>query len=86
MKQNQFSSEQIAGILQEAEKGEKTVGALCKEHGIVETTFYRWRSRFGGGAQVKDVQRLKELEKENGRLKRLLAERDLELDIVKEAL
>ncbi len=42
MKQNQFSSEQIAGILQEAEKGEKTIGALCKEHGIVETTFYRF--------------------------------------------
>ena len=85
MKQNQFSDAQIASILQEAEKGEKTIGALCKEHGIVETTFYRWRNRFGG-AQVKDVQRLKELEKENGRLKRLLAERVLELDIVKEAL
>lgn len=85
MKQGQFTDEQIVAILQEAEKGEKTVGALCKEHTVSENTFYRWRSKFGG-MQVKEAQRLRELEKENARLKRLLAERDLEIDIVKEFL
>lgn len=85
MKQGQFTDEQIVAILQEAEKGEKTVGALCKEHIVSENTFYRWRSKFGG-MQVKETQRLRELEKENARLKRLLAERDLEIDIVKEFL
>jgi len=85
MKQKQFSDEQIVAVLQEAEKGQKPIAALCKEHGISENTFYRWRNRFGG-MQVKEAQRLKELERENARLKRLLAERDLELDVVKEAL
>lgn len=85
MKQGQFTDEQIVAILQEAEKGEKTIAALCKEKGITENTFYRWRNKFGG-MQVKEAQRLRELEKENARLKRLLAERDLEIDIVKEYL
>lgn len=85
MKQGQFTNEQIVAILQEAEKGEKTVADLCKEKGISDATFYTWRKKFGG-MQTKDVQRLRELEKENARLKRLLAERDLELDVVKEAL
>lgn len=85
MKQKQFTDAQIVGVLQEAEKGETTITALCKERGITETTFYRWRNKFGG-MQVKEAQRLRELEKENARLKRLLAERDLELDVVKEAL
>lgn len=85
MKQNQFTDEQIVRILQEAEKGEQTIGALCAEKGITETTFYRWRNRFGG-VNIKEAQRLRELEKENARLKRLLAERVLELDLVKEVL
>lgn len=85
MMQRQFSDEQIVAILQEAEKGEKTITALCQEKGITETTFYRWRNRFGG-MNIKEAQRLRDLEKENARLKRLLAERDLELDVVKEAL
>ena len=85
MKQGQFTNEQIVAILQEAERGEKPILALCKEKGISGATFYAWRKKFGG-MQSRDVQRLKELEKENARLKRLLAERDLELDVVKEAL
>lgn len=85
MKQGQFTNEQIVAILQEAEKGEKPVSQLCKEKGISDATFYTGRKKFGG-MQTKDVQRLRDLEKENARLKRLLAERDLELDIVKEAL
>lgn len=85
VKQKQFSDAQIVSVLQEAEKGEKSITALCREHGIADVTFYRWRAKFGG-MQVKEAQRLRELEKENARLKRLLAERDLEIDVVKEAL
>ena len=85
MKQNQFTDEQIVAILHEAEKGDKPISAVCKEHNVSQNTFYRWRNKFGG-MQTKEVQRLKELEKENARLKRLLAERDLEIDIVKEYL
>jgi putative transposase len=85
MKTSQFSAEQIIKILDQAEKGEQTVGAVCREHGITETTFYRWRRAYGGMA-VNEAQRLKELEKENARLKRLLAERVLELDLLKELL
>ena len=82
---SQFSAEQIIVILQEAEWGEQSVGALCRQHGIAETTFYRWRKKFGG-MTVSEAQRLRELEKENSRLKRLLAERDLEVDALKELL
>lgn len=85
MKQGTFTDEQIVAILAEAEKADKTITALCKERGITEQTFYRWRNKFGG-MQSKEVQRLRDLEKENARLKRLLAERDLEIDIVKEYL
>jgi putative transposase len=85
MKTSQFSAEQIIKILDQAEKGEQTVGTVCREHGITETTFYRWRRAYGGMA-VNEAQRLKELEKENARLKRLLAERVLELDLLKELL
>ncbi len=85
MKQERFSEEKIVSILREAEKGEKPIAALCREHGIVEQTFYRWRRKYGG-LDTSDVQRLKELTSENTRLKRLLAERDLEVDALKELL
>lgn len=85
MKTNQHTAEQIIKILEQAEKGEQTIAAVCREHGIAENTFYRWRKAYGGMA-VSEVQRLKELEKENGRLKRLLAERVLEIDLLKELL
>lgn len=85
MKAGHFSNEQIVAILQEAERGEKPILGICKDKGISEATFYAWRKKFGG-MQTKDVQRLRELEKENARLKRLLAERDLENDVLKEAL
>lgn len=83
MKAGQFTDEQIVAILQEAARGEKPVISLCRDKSISEATFYAWRKRFGG-MQVKEAQRLKELEKENARLKRLLAERDLEIDCLKE--
>ena len=82
MKANQFSDEQIVQLLQQAERDEQTIEALCRTAGIAEATFYRWRKKFGTLA-VSDVQRLRELEKENSRLKRLLAERDLEVDALK---
>lgn len=85
MKSGQFTNEQIVTVLQEAERGEKTVVELCRDKGISEATFYSWRKKFGG-LQTRDVARLRELEKENARLKKLLAERDLENDIMKEAL
>src|SRR5215216_6077085 len=85
MKTSQHTAEQIIKILEQAEKGEQTIAALCREHGIAENTFYRWRKAYGG-MSVNEAQRLKELEKENNRLKRLLAERVLEIDLLKEFL
>jgi putative transposase len=58
---------------------------VCREHGVAEATFYRWRKTYAGMSVV-EAQRLKELEKENGRIKRLLAERMLEVDALKEVL
>jgi putative transposase len=85
MKQAQFSEERVIALLQQAERGEQPVAALCRAQGISEVTFYRWRKKYGG-MTVPEVQRLRELERENARLKRLLAERDLELDATKELL
>ena len=82
MRASRFSEAQIIHLLQQAERGEQSVGMLCRAHGITETTFYRWRKKFGG-MTVSDAQRLRELEKENARLKRLLAERDLEVDALR---
>ena len=61
MKQGQFSQEQIVAILQQAEKPDQTIQAICREHGITQTTFYRWRKIYGG-MSVSEAQRLKELE------------------------
>ena len=85
MKKGQFTQEQIVRILQQAEKAETTVAELCKEHGITQQTYYRWR-RVYGGLDVPDAKRLKELQGENARLKKLLAERDLEVDAMKDLL
>ncbi len=85
MKTSTHTPEQIIKIIEQAEKGEQRIAAICREHGISENTFYRWRKAYGGMA-VNEVQRLKELEKENSRLKRLLAERVLENDLLKELL
>ena len=85
MKTNQHTAEQIIKIIEQAEKGDQSVAAVCREHGIAENTFYRWRKTYAG-MSVNEAQRLKELEKENSRLKRLLAERVLEIDLLKEVL
>lgn len=78
-----MTDEQIVAVLQEAEKGERSIADLCRERGISQNTFYTWRRKFGA-MQTSDVKRLRELERENARLKRLLAERDLDIDILKE--
>ncbi len=85
MKKGQFTEEQIVRILQQAERAEHTIGAICRQQGIAENTFYRWRQKFGGMG-IAETQRLRDLEKENARLKRLLAESRLELDAAKELL
>lgn len=85
MKKSQFTQEQIIRILQEAETGQKTVSAVCRDNGITGNTYYRWRRQYGG-LDVPSARRLKELESENARLKKLLAERDLAVDAMKELL
>lgn len=85
MHKNQFTDQQIVAILQQAETGQQTLSELCRQHNVSENSFYRWRNRFGG-TTAHEAARLRELEKENARLKRLLAERDLEVDIIKELL
>lgn len=83
--QKRFSEEQIVAILREAERGDRSIGEVCRAHGISQNTFYRWRHHYGG-MQLSEVKRLKELEKENARLKRLLADRCLEVDAMKDVL
>lgn len=85
MRPPKLSDEQIVALLREAERGQKSIAELCREAGVTETTFYRWRRKFGGST-VTDVRRLKELEKENARLLRLLGQRDVEIDGMKELL
>ena len=69
---NRFTEEQIIGVLKEAEAGRK-IADLCRKHGISDATYYNWKAKFGG-MTVSDAQRLKALEAENSKLKRLLAE------------
>jgi putative transposase len=79
-----FSEEQIIGFLREADKG-IPVKELCRKHGFSEASYYLWRSKFGG-MDVSDAKRLKALEAENARLKKLLAESMLENEVTREAL
>ncbi len=85
MKRKRFREEQIVKILKEAEAGTETIGDLCRKYGISEFTFYRWRRRFQG-LSVSEAKRLRELEKENARLKNIVAHRDLEIEAMKELL
>lgn len=84
MKKSRFSDSQIIGILREAEAG-APVPALCRTHGISSATFYKWRAKFGG-LDASLMSRMKVLEDENRRLKKMYAEAQMSADVLKEAL
>ena len=82
MRKSKFSEVQIAAILKEAEAG-VAVAEVARKHGVSAATFYQWRSKYGG-MSVSDMQRLRELEQENARLKRMYANLSLEIELMKE--
>ncbi len=84
MKRSRFSEEQIIGILKEHQAG-LSAADLCRKHGISDATFYNWRSKYGG-MEASEAKRLKALEDENRRLKKLLAESMLDVATLKELL
>jgi putative transposase len=84
MKKTRFTEEQIAAILKQGEAGMKTAD-LCRQNGISEATFYNWKAKYGGMA-VPDVQKLKRLEDENGKLKRIVADLTLDNTVLKDLL
>lgn len=84
MKQSRYSETQIIAILRKQEAGMKTAD-ICREYGISQATFYNWKSKYGG-LEASDVKRLRELEAENARLKRMYAELSLDHQILKEVI
>ena len=84
MRRSRFTQEQIIGVLKEHQAG-ATAADLCRKHGISDATFYTWRSKFGG-MEVSDERKLKGLEEENAKLKKLLAEQMLDVATLKETL
>ena len=84
MRKSRFSEAQIVGILKELKAGSKAAD-LCRKHGISDATFYKWRSRYGG-MEISDARKLKGLEEENRKLKKLLAESMLDASTLKEML
>lgn len=85
MKMNRFTTEQIIAILKEAEQGTGTILEVCRRHNISDATFYTWRKRYGG-VQVNEARRLRDLERENSELKKLLAETMLEKTAIENVL
>ena len=84
MRKSRFTEEQIIAILAEQERGIATA-EVCRRHGVSSATFYKWKAEFGG-MDVSDARRLKTLEQENARLKRLLAEAELDKAVLKDLL
>lgn len=85
MKKTRFTEDQIVRLLRRHNNKEATVEKLCREAGVSQATFYGWKKKYEG-MSVSEAKRLRELERENARLKRLLAERSLELDLLQDAL
>jgi putative transposase len=81
VQKSRFTEQQIVGILKESEAGVKTAD-VCRKHGVSPATFYKWKSHFGG-MEVSDVAKMRGLEDENRRLKKLLADSALEIDALK---
>lgn len=81
MRKSRFTEQQIVKIVREADR--TSVPEVAKRHGVSEATVYTWKKRFGG-MNVDEAKRLKQLEQENARLKKMVAERDLELEVMKE--
>ena len=81
MRKSRFTESQIIGIINEAEGGRK-VADVCREHGVSQATYYKWKSKYGG-MEVSDLRRLKELEEENHKLKRMFANLSLENEALK---
>ncbi len=84
MRKSRFSAEQIVGVLKEGEAG-VPVGELCRRLGVSDGTFYRWKAKYGG-LEVNEARRLRGLEEENSRLKRIVAQQALDLDALKAVL
>ena len=84
MKRSRFTEEQIIGILKEHQAG-LSATELCRKHGISDATFYNWRSKYGG-MEVSEAKRLKQLEDENAKLKKLLAESVMDVSTLREML
>ena len=82
MKKSRFNEEQIVGILKQGEAGMAT-GELCRQHGISNATFYNWKAKYGG-LEVSEAQRLKQLEEENRKLKRIVADQAIDLVALKD--
>ena len=82
MKRSRFTEEQIIGVLKEHQAG-LSAAELCRKHGISDATFYNWRSKYGG-MEVSEAKRLKQLEDENAKLKRLLAESVMDVSTLRE--